>query len=59
MRVAHFIASTDVGACNPDHRIFAEAVRRAGVLDSEILHVGDSLRWDVEGTPGSGMGAAL
>ncbi|MGC2290113.1 MAG: HAD family hydrolase [Thermoplasmata archaeon] len=59
MRLAHVIASTDVGACKPDPRIFAEAARRAGVLASEVLHVGDSWRWDVEGARGSGMGAAL
>jgi len=34
-------------------------VRRAGVLASEILHVGDSWTWDVEGARGIGMGAAL
>ncbi len=59
MRLAHVIASTDVGACKPDPRIFAEAVRRAGVTASEILHVGDSWMWDVEGARGYGMGAAL
>ncbi len=59
MRIAHVIASTDVGACKPDPRIFAEAVRRAGVPGSEILHVGDSWMWDVEGAREYGMGAAL
>ncbi|HKN07080.1 MAG TPA: HAD-IA family hydrolase [Thermoplasmata archaeon] len=59
MRLAHVIASADVGACKPDPRIFAEAVRRAGVPASEVLHVGDSWIWDVEGARGSGMGAAL
>jgi HAD superfamily hydrolase (TIGR01509 family) len=59
LRLAHVIASTDVGACKPDPQIFAEAVRRAGVLASEILHVGDSWTWDVEGARGIGMGAAL
>jgi FMN phosphatase YigB (HAD superfamily) len=59
MRLAHIIASTDVGVCKPDQRIFAEAVRRVGVPASEILHVGDSWIWDVEGARGYGMGAAL
>ena len=59
MRLAHVIASTDVGVCKPDQRIFAEAVRRTGVTASEILHVGDSWMWDVEGARGCGMGAAL
>jgi HAD superfamily hydrolase (TIGR01509 family) len=59
MRLEHVVASTDVGACKPDPRIFAEAARRAGVLASEVLHVGDSWTWDVEGARGCGMGAAL
>ena len=59
MRLAHVVASTDVGACKPDPRIFAEAARRSGVTASEILHVGDSWKWDVEGARAFGMGAAL
>ncbi|MGA9839606.1 MAG: HAD family hydrolase [Thermoplasmata archaeon] len=59
MRLAHVVASADVGACKPDPRIFAEAVRRSGVPASEVLHVGDSWIWDVEGARGCGMGAAL
>jgi len=59
MRLAHVIASTDIGACKPDPRIFAEAARRTGVPASEVLHVGDSWMWDVAGARRSGMGAAL
>jgi HAD superfamily hydrolase (TIGR01509 family) len=59
MPLGHVIASTDTGACKPDPRIFAEAARQAGVAAEEILHVGDSWRWDVEGALKSGMGAAL
>jgi FMN phosphatase YigB (HAD superfamily) len=59
MRLAHVIASTDVGACKPDRQIFTEAVKRAGVSASEVFHVGDSWTWDVEGARGCGMGAAL
>ena len=59
IRIAHVVASTDVGACKPDPRIFAEAVRQAGVAAAEVLHVGDSWAWDVEGARGCGMGAAL
>jgi len=59
MRLADVIASTDVGACKPDPRIFAEATRRANVPASEILHVGDSWKRDVEGARAGGMGAAL
>jgi FMN phosphatase YigB (HAD superfamily) len=59
MHIAHIIASTDVGACKPDPRIFAEAARRVRVPAAEVLHVGDSWRWDVEGARAFGMGAAL
>jgi FMN phosphatase YigB (HAD superfamily) len=59
IRIAHIVASTDVGACKPDPRIFAEAARQAGVPAAEVLHVGDSWVWDVEGARGIGMGAAL
>jgi len=59
MRLADVVASTDVGACKPDQRIFSEAVRRVGVPASKVLHVGDSWTWDVEGARQSGMGAAL
>lgn len=59
LQLADVIASTDVGACKPDSRIFAEAARRAGVAPSEVLHVGDSWKGDVEGARRCGMGAAL
>jgi FMN phosphatase YigB (HAD superfamily) len=59
IRLTHVIASTDVGACKPDRQIFTEAVKRSGVSPSEVLHVGDSWTWDVEGAHGFGMGAAL
>lgn len=53
------IASTDVGACKPDPRIFTEMVRRTRVPPPGILHVGDSWAMDVEGARRSGLGAAL
>ena len=59
IRLSDVIASTDVGACKPDNRIFFEAVSRTGVPVSNILHVGDNWWWDVEGARGCGMGAAL
>lgn len=59
IRLTEVIASTDVGACKPDIRIFSEAAKRVGVPASAILHVGDSWMWDVEGARGCGMGAAL
>ena len=59
LHVGHVIASTDVGVCKPDVRIFIEAARRAGVATSEMLHVGDSWMWDVVGARACGVGAAL
>ena len=59
LHVAHVIASTDVGVCKPDVRIFTEAAKQAGVAPSVVLHVGDSWMWDVAGARGCGMGAAL
>jgi FMN phosphatase YigB (HAD superfamily) len=59
IRLTHVIASTDVAGCKPDRQIFTDAVRRSGVSPSEVLHAGDSWKWDVEGAHGSGMGAAL
>ena len=53
------IASTDVGACKPDPKVFTEAVRRPGAAASVIVHVWDSWWWDVEGARGCGLGAAL
>lgn len=59
IRLTDVIASTDVGACKPDVRMFQEVIRRAGVSPAEILHVGDSWTLDVEGARHSGLGAAL
>jgi len=59
LQLLDVVASTDVGACKPDRRIFLEAVHRAGVAAAQVLHVGDRWRWDVEGARGSGLGAAL
>jgi len=59
MRLTDVVASTDVGACKPDPRIFSEVVHRAGVPASKVLHVGDSWVWDVEGARACGMGAAV
>jgi len=58
-RVTDVIASTDVGACKPDPRVFSEVVRSTGVPAAAILHVGDSWVMDVEGARRFGMGAAL
>lgn len=52
-------ASTDIGARKPDARIFREAARSLGLTPSEVLHVGDRWKLDVEGALGAGMWAAL
>lgn len=59
IRLTDVVASTDVGVCKPDARIFEEVVRRARVSPSAILHVGDSWPLDIEGALGYGMAAAL
>jgi FMN phosphatase YigB (HAD superfamily) len=59
IRPTDVVASTDVGVSKPDARIFEEVARRARVLPSEILHVGDSWPLDVEGALRYGMDAAL
>jgi putative hydrolase of the HAD superfamily len=50
------------GVCGmekPDAAIFQHALERAGVAPHEALHVGDSLRQDVEGAEAVGMKAVL
>ncbi|HTT73268.1 MAG TPA: HAD-IA family hydrolase [Thermoplasmata archaeon] len=47
--------SQEARAEKPDPRIFALALRRAGCAASEAVHVGDSLRADVEGARGAGL----
>jgi HAD superfamily hydrolase (TIGR01509 family) len=41
----------------PDARVFAEALRRLGVLPSAVIHVGDELRADVYGAGRAGIAA--
>jgi putative hydrolase of the HAD superfamily len=51
------VTAADVGAAKPARAIFDEAVRRAGVVHDEALHVGDHPECDVEGARGAGLGA--
>lgn len=49
----------DAGALKPDPRVFAHALRLAGVRPTEALMVGDSLERDVDGARAAGMHAIL
>jgi putative hydrolase of the HAD superfamily len=51
------VYSAAVGTEKPDPRIFLETLAQLGVEPSEGLHVGDSLREDVEGALAAGMEA--
>jgi putative hydrolase of the HAD superfamily len=49
--------SSRSGAAKPDARIFKDALSGHGLLPGESLHVGDSIREDVEGASGAGLRA--
>ena len=49
--------SGELGVEKPDPRIFALACRALGVAAEDALHVGDSLRADVEGARAAGLRA--
>jgi putative hydrolase of the HAD superfamily len=49
--------SQEVGAEKPAREVFARALERAHCVPSEAVHVGDSVRADVEGAHGSGLQA--
>lgn len=54
----HFHAAVSAqafGVAKPDPRIFHEAASRAGVLASQVLHVGDDAHLDVHGARAAGM----
>lgn len=52
------VTAVDAGAAKPAQPIFAEAVRRAGVRQEAILHVGDHPENDVEGARAAGLRSA-
>ena len=52
------VTAVDVGAAKPAQIIFDEAVRRAGVMPAEVLHVGDSPEIDVVGAASAGLRTA-
>ena len=51
------VFSCDCGMLKPDARIYEFALDRLGVLASETVMVGDSMRCDVEGPIAAGMAA--
>jgi len=53
------VVSALVGVSKPARGIFDEAVRRAGVAHTEVLHVGDSLTDDYHGARAAGLSALL
>ncbi len=53
------LASAQVGAPKPAGAIFRQALALAGVSADEALHVGNSLREDVEGAKAAGIKAVL
>lgn len=50
-----FVCSDDVGAAKPEPAIFLRALAELGVEPSDAMHVGDSLRGDVQGAANLGM----
>jgi putative hydrolase of the HAD superfamily len=53
------VTSAEVGVGKPDARVFAEALRRAGVPAEEALHCGDDPVCDLAGALMAGLGAVL
>jgi len=53
------LVSAVFGASKPSRAIFDEAVRLAGVVHAEALHVGDSVHDDYEGARAAGLSALL
>jgi 2-haloalkanoic acid dehalogenase type II len=53
------VTSADARAAKPDPRIFRRALELAGVGPEDAVHVGDSLRNDVEGARAVGLRAVL
>jgi putative hydrolase of the HAD superfamily len=53
------VSSAVAGATKPDPAMFGHALELAGAAPADALHVGDSLRNDVEGARAAGMRAVL
>ncbi len=55
VRVAAVVDSFLVGYAKPDPRIFGHALASLGVASDRAIHVGDSVRYDVEGARAAGV----
>jgi putative hydrolase of the HAD superfamily len=55
----HVISSAELGVAKPDARIFEEACGRLGAPADRVLHVGDTLTDDYEGSREAGLNALL
>lgn len=53
------VVSVEMGWAKPDGRLFCVAAERVGVPSSEIIHIGDSVREDVEGAEAAGFRGLL
>ncbi|MGE5674050.1 MAG: HAD-IA family hydrolase [Mycobacterium leprae] len=53
--LAAVLASRVAGSSKPDRLIFAKALRETGLTGDEVLHVGPSLKEDVEGAVAAGI----
>jgi putative hydrolase of the HAD superfamily len=53
------VTSADAGAAKPDAAVFVRALELAGAAPDRAVHVGDSLRNDVEGARALGIRAIL
>ena len=51
--------SCEAGFAKPDKRIFKITAQRFGLATNHILHIGDSIREDVEGAQNAGFKAVL
>jgi putative hydrolase of the HAD superfamily len=56
-RLDAVVTSAQVGASKPAGELFAAALERAGVSAPAAVHIGDSLREDVEGARAAGIEA--
>jgi putative hydrolase of the HAD superfamily len=53
------LSSEQAGSCKPHHRIFEQALERAGCEPAEALFVGDSLSQDIAGANRAGLRSVL
>jgi HAD superfamily hydrolase (TIGR01549 family) len=51
----YIVLSRDLGIRKPDPEIFNFTLENLGVQSSEAVHVGDSLKYDVQGAKNAGM----